>query len=80
MHYHIFGDAFMDLGKNIESYRKKKKWTQDDLAKALGLSQPYICRIENNSVSISLDLLEKIGNVLGFTVKVTISRKKKKTN
>ena len=31
---------------NLQGYRKKKKLTQDELAKEVGVSQAYICALE----------------------------------
>ncbi len=59
------------LGLNVSYYRKLKGITQEDLAKATGLSRTHIGNLEapNMQGSISLDKLFDISEVLGVPIK-----------
>ncbi len=53
------------VGKNIRKYRKKKGWTQRQLAEATHYSKQFISNIENNAhQTFSLGTLWKIALVL----------------
>lgn len=49
-----------NIGKAIKLLRATHSWKQQDLAKATGLSKSYICQLENNNATPSLDKLFKI--------------------
>lgn len=53
------------IGKNIKKYRKKKGWTQRELAEKLLLSDSFIAKLESiTHQTISIDTLEQIANLL----------------
>lgn len=53
------------IGKNIKKYRKKKGWTQRQLAESLLLSDSFIAKLESITYqTISIDTLEQIANIL----------------
>ncbi|MBP3461891.1 MAG: helix-turn-helix transcriptional regulator [Bacilli bacterium] len=53
------------IGKNIKKYRKKKGWTQRQLAESLLLSDSFIAKLESiTHQTISIDTLEQIANKL----------------
>lgn len=58
---------YLQLGLTVGYYRKLKGLTQDNLAKAVGLSRTHISNLEapNMPVSISLEKLFDIAEVLG---------------
>ena len=52
---------------NLQGYRKKKKLTQDELAKEVGVSQAYICALEkgqknNPSVRVLISIAKAIAS------------------
>ena len=49
-------DYFIDLGNHIAYYRRKKGYTQKELAKYLNISQTYISRIESENSIHSFSL------------------------
>lgn len=51
--------------QKLRSLRLKKKWTQDDLAKAIGTSQPHISAIESGAKAPDISTVERITKVLG---------------
>lgn len=53
----------------IKKARKKSGLTQLQLAKKVGINREYLSRIENNHSDPSLDLLKRIANVLGISIK-----------
>ena len=54
----------MLVGENIRLIREKKKITQEELAKKIGVSRQAICMWEKNKRGISLSILTKIAEVL----------------
>ena len=50
----------MEIGQVIRYIRTNKKITQQDLATAIGMTRPYIARIESGKNSISSDKLTEI--------------------
>lgn len=64
------------IGQKIKSARKIKRITQEDLAKAIGVSDKSISAYESNRANPPLDVVEKIANAtnqhLGFFLEETI--------
>lgn len=56
------------LSENIAYYRRKKGFTQKELAEKTGLSRSFISQIENNTNTPSNDSLFKIAEILGISV------------
>jgi len=57
------------LGKKIQKQRKVKEYTQEELGDKVGISRAYMGYIEQGRYAPSLEVLEKIGKVLGVKVK-----------
>jgi len=59
----------MDLGDTIKTLREGKGWTQDELARKVGVARSYIslleCRQRHN---ISWDILRRLADALGVTL------------
>ena len=53
---------------NVNIYRKKNKWTQEDLAKIVGVTRQTIISIEQGKYVASLSLALKLAKI--FNVKV----------
>jgi transcriptional regulator with XRE-family HTH domain len=58
----------MELGKNIARIRKLNKLTSTQLAKLVGIKQPYLSQIEKGKRSPSLEVIQKIAQALDTTV------------
>lgn len=58
----------MNIGNNISALRKEKGITQEELARALGLSAQAISKWENNSSCPDVSLLAPIADYFGVTV------------
>lgn len=54
----------MKTGATIKKMRKEKKITQIDFAKQCGISQTYLSQLENDERNPTVDVLERISNVL----------------
>lgn len=62
-------DIYNIIGQNIKKYRKKKGWTQKQLADSLLLSDSFICKLESvTHQTISIDTLEQIARVLNVEI------------
>ena len=58
----------MAIGEKVRALREGKKWSQADLAKAVGVSQPTIDKIERN-LSLRSRFLPEIASVLGVALR-----------
>lgn len=56
------------------SARTKKGITQKELAQKIGTKQSAIARFEAGSVNPSLGFLEKIADVMGYKVNISLSK------
>ncbi|MBL7196597.1 MAG: helix-turn-helix transcriptional regulator [Candidatus Omnitrophica bacterium] len=61
-----------DIAKIIIDMRKKKGFTQQQLAQITGFSQQMISRIEKGKQNISLTTLKKVADSLGCKVKINL--------
>lgn len=58
----------IDIGNKLKDRRKQMDLTQLELAKKIGVSESYICQIENGKM-VSIRKLEKIAKALGCQAK-----------
>lgn len=58
----------MNIGNNISALRKEKGITQEELAKALGVSAQAVSKWENNSSCPDVSLLTSIADYFGVSV------------
>lgn len=56
------------LGGRIKALRSARHFTQEQIAKQLGISRQKYARIENGMNNITLEILSKIANILEVTV------------
>lgn len=66
----ISHNIYQIIGRNIKYYRKKKRWTQEQLAQFCHLSYGYIKNLEAEHVytSISIETLLFIASVLEIDI------------
>jgi transcriptional regulator with XRE-family HTH domain len=58
--------VLLDVGRAIAEARTRARWTQRELQRRSGVSQPEICRIERGrSPSLRLETLDRLLTVLG---------------
>lgn len=60
------------LGKSIKAVRLMRGLSQETLAKAVGIEQNFLSRIEVGRRAASLETLQKIAEVLGINYAVLI--------
>ena len=56
------------LGKKIRLLRHQKSWSQEDVAKQVGISIPAFSKIETGITDINLSRLEQISKLFDMTV------------
>lgn len=52
----------------IKEFRKENKVTQDDLARAVGVTRQTIISLENGKYNASLQLAHKLAKYFGVTI------------
>jgi len=60
-------DISVKFGKKVKELRLKKKMSQGDLAKILGVHPTYISGIERGVRNMALKNIEKLAKALGVT-------------
>ena len=72
----LFALKYKEVGLKIAYYRKKKGYTQTQLAEMVGISSNYLSLIErgNYGNSYSMETLFKIANALDVDVCVLVSK------
>mgnify|MGYP001603572841 CR=1 FL=1 len=58
-------DSSKKLGINLKKLRLKKKMSQGDISRKLGLDRAYISSIENGRMNPTLSTLEKLADAIG---------------
>ena len=58
----------MGLAENLKRLRKKRGWSQSQLAEQIGSHLSHINRIETGKYNPSLDVVQKLANVLEVTI------------
>lgn len=56
------------LGNRIKIFRKRKGYTQAELAEILGYSVQHISHVENGVTKMSIDFIIDLANVLGVSL------------
>jgi len=56
----------LKMGRDIREMREKKGYSQDGLAKIMGVNRTTISKIENGKFSFSIDYLAKFSLFLDF--------------
>ena len=62
------------IGLRIESLRKLKEWSQEELARRAGLQRTHISRIEAGKYAVTLETIQAIAEALGMTVDIVDER------
>lgn len=60
----------------LKELRKARGFTQKELAEAVGLSQPFLCQVENGRKQTTVGTLVKIAAALRVSVGELIGEKK----
>ena len=62
------------FGERVRALRKKKGWTQVEMADYLGLDRSYVSQIENGKRNITLDTLDIMARGLGVSLSKLFSK------
>lgn len=62
-------DIRLDISNHVKAQRKKRDWTQEQLARTIGSSQSRIAKLEGGDPGISMDLMIKALLQLGTSKK-----------
>ena len=54
--------------ESIKSARKRRGWTQEQLANAIGVKRSVISKYESGSISPSIDTIQKIADALEISI------------
>lgn len=65
------------LGKQLQKYRKKAQYSQDDVAAQIGCSSIFISCIERGVKAPALDTLIELANILDVSIDVLIGKEVK---
>lgn len=63
----------MGLATNLKRLRKKKGWSQSQLAEQIGSHLSHINRIETGKYNPSLDVVQKLAKVFDVTIDYLVS-------
>lgn len=66
----------LDIGNKIAELRKRKNWSQSDLAKAVDASRDIIGKYERNENSPSIEMAVKIADAFEITLDYLIGKGK----
>lgn len=58
---------FNIIGTRLKDARKKKEYTQEELAEQMGVSIAYLSKIETGKIHINLERLSQICDILDVT-------------
>ena len=61
-------NCYVEFGKLVKEAREQREWSQRDLAKLLGITQPYVCKLEQGERNISLDLVMACCRILKIDI------------
>ena len=56
------------LGERIRNYRRKKGWSQEELANVSGLHRTYVGSVERGEKNLTLSTLQTIAKTLGISI------------
>jgi transcriptional regulator with XRE-family HTH domain len=62
------GEWLMGMAENLKRLRKKRGWSQSQLAEQIGSHLSHINRIETGKYNPSLDVVQKLASVLEVTI------------
>ena len=62
------------IGLRIQTLRKMKKLSQDELARRAGIQRTHLSRIEAGKYAVTLETIQAIAEALGMTVDIVDER------
>jgi transcriptional regulator with XRE-family HTH domain len=73
-------DLRIALGDNLRMYRKRRGYMQEELAKEIGISVPFLSDIENGKKWVSPATLAKIAEVIKIDAYMLLMTENSLTN
>ena len=70
----------MTFGQKIKIRRKQLGYTQAELAERVHTTQPYISRLENDNLNLSMKMITKVLSALNINVEYLFSDDRKEVN
>ena len=67
----------LKLGEKVRDIRLRQKWTLDEASRRSGLAKSTLSKIENEQVSPSFDVVQKLAAGLGIDIVVDCTGKHK---
>ena len=67
----------MMIYDTIRDYREKRQWSQEQMAERLGMSKNGYAKIERGEVTLNLERLEQIAQILGVGIVDLLQNKDK---
>ncbi len=64
-----------ELGQQVRGMREERGWSQRDLAKLTGMTQPAVARFEAGGTTPTLPILERIAHAFDSTLSVELKPK-----
>lgn len=61
-------NEMISIGGRIKSYRKQSGFSQESLARFLGVDQTLISKVENGERALSVEALEKLAALFGVEI------------
>ena len=61
-----------ELGEQVRGLREERGWSQRDLAKLTGMTQPAIARLEAGGTTPTLPILQRIASAFDTTLSVQL--------
>lgn len=59
-----------DLGPILRENRRRKGWSQTDLAEKVGVSRQWVSLVETGKTSVEFDLVLAVLRALGFQIQI----------
>lgn len=70
---HAAAKYAFELGERVRELRKEREWSQKELAKRTGMSQPSIARFEAGGTTPTLSVLDRIARAFGMNLRIDIT-------
>ena len=67
--------AKLMLSELIYNLRQSRKMSQNELAKAIGVSQPYIAKIEDGEENLTIETIVKLLSALNVCLKISAEQR-----
>lgn len=63
-----YDENLLVIGEQVKKLRKRRDYTQDSLADAIGTSNMTMSRIENGTIAMNIQILIKMSEILEVPV------------